>query len=154
MKKCGQCNIEKDESEFYPDRTRNRLQSMCKACNSISRKQWLADNRKQERIRAMNYYRNNKEQAKESARKYHLKSAYGLTVEEYEAMKIAQNNLCAICNGPPTGRYGKLVVDHCHSTEKVRGMLCHECNYLLGLSKDKIEILESAIQYLRKNAIS
>ena len=42
----------------------------------------------------------------------------------------------------------KLVVDHCHATGKVRGLLCHNCNRALGLLKDKISVLKNAIQYL------
>jgi hypothetical protein len=148
MKICGQCQKEKDDTEFYVDRTRNRLQSMCKTCSSINRKNWLSKNKEKERTRAMSYYENNKEQAKISARKYHLKNTYNLSVDQYENMILRQENLCAICKGPPTGRYNKLVVDHCHKTNKVRGLLCHECNYLLGLAKDNTDVLKAAIQYL------
>lgn len=42
----------------------------------------------------------------------------------------------------------KLVVDHCHDTGIVRGLLCHNCNRALGLFKDKIEVLKNAIKYL------
>ena len=46
----------------------------------------------------------------------------------------------------------KLNVDHCHITNKVRGLLCHDCNRALGLLKDNTSILSSAINYLQESA--
>jgi len=43
----------------------------------------------------------------------------------------------------------KLVVDHCHSTGKIRGLLCHNCNRALGLMQDNVETLQNAIDYLK-----
>jgi hypothetical protein len=75
-----------------------------------------------------------------------IKDAYGITKADYEAMLAAQGGLCAICGSPPvtstyTGnRQGTpytatrtlLHVDHCHSTGRVRGLLCPRCNMGLG----------------------
>lgn len=57
----------------------------------------------------------------------HIKNRYGLTIEQYESMKISQHNACAIC-----GQVKKLLVDHDHTTGQVRGMLCAGCNSGLG----------------------
>jgi hypothetical protein len=151
MKKCSRCQLEKDESEFYVNRTRNNLQTNCKSCGSVHAKNWLKNNKDRELKRRKEYYQKNKDRIRELSKIQHLRHTYGLSVEQYEEMLAKQNNLCAICNGPPTGRYNKLVIDHCHTTNQVRGLLCNECNTLLGLAKDKIEILQSAIQYLTKN---
>ncbi len=66
-----------------------------------------------------------------------------------------QNSLCAICHGPETRRnqYGLclLHIDHNHETGKVRGLLCHKCNSLLGYSRENKEILKSSINYLEQN---
>jgi hypothetical protein len=43
------------------------------------------------------------------------------------------------------------MVDHCHQTKRVRGVLCQHCNTLLGMAKDKIRVLRAAIKYLRTN---
>jgi len=79
----------------------------------------------------------------------HYKLRYGITLEEYEQLKIQQNGLCAICKMPPSSQKG-LIVDHCHDSNKVRALLCYSCNSFIGLAKDSEEILQSAITYLKK----
>ena len=86
------------------------------------------------------------------ARKYQLKSSYGITEETYLAMLEAQDGACAICNTKtPTGKWKVFAVDHCHTTGKVRGLLCNECNRGMGLLKDSPELLQKAIDYLSYN---
>ncbi len=68
---------------------------------------------------------------------------YGITSKEYDQIKNQQNNTCKICKEEK-----KLFVDHDHSTNLVRGLLCHHCNTMLGLAKDSPQILEGAIRYL------
>jgi predicted nucleic acid-binding Zn ribbon protein len=65
-----------------------------------------------------------------------------------------QNNRCAICDelSGSNNRNDRLAVDHCHSRNVFRGLLCHRCNTALGLFKDSVENLESAIRYLRTHA--
>lgn len=78
----------------------------------------------------------------------HLKERYNLSLEEYNKIIKRQNNLCAICARPQSA---KLHVDHCHSTNKVRGLLCGNCNRALGLLKDNVDFLSKAITYLQHN---
>ena len=80
---------------------------------------------------------------------------YGITQEIYNILLESQEFVCKICGKPEStlnnrGEVKPLSVDHCHSTGKVRGLLCHHCNVLLGRSLDNIEILYSAIEYLKK----
>ncbi len=75
-----------------------------------------------------------------------IKNRYGITKEEYQDMFLKQNGVCAICARPQSA---KLHVDHCHTTKKVRGLLCGNCNRALGLMKDNIEFLGKAIIYLQ-----
>jgi len=67
-------------------------------------------------------------------------------------MLDAQNNVCAICfeEGFIMAEHhqAKLMVDHCHTTGRVRGLLCHNCNRALGLLKDNKSRFRSAITYL------
>jgi hypothetical protein len=83
-------------------------------------------------------------------RRYALKSAYGLSIEEYDRILLLQDGKCAICKtDTPNGR-GRFHVDHDHNTEKIRGLLCHHCNLALGNFKDNIHNLLSAIAYLNR----
>lgn len=80
---------------------------------------------------------------------------YGITFKQYNEMLIKQNNICAICNKPETAFIKKtnkikaLSVDHCHTTGKIRGLLCHKCNYGIGMFKENIKSLSNAIKYLK-----
>jgi hypothetical protein len=78
---------------------------------------------------------------------------FGLTVQEYGEILNRQGNVCAICHKPGTGGNGiirKLVVDHCHKSGFVRGLLCGACNRGLGFFRDNATALESAASYIRK----
>ena len=70
-------------------------------------------------------------------------------------MKEAQDGKCAICHNPETrkihGRVTDLAVDHDHETGVVRGLLCHRCNFILGLAKDKPQTLLDAAAYLLRH---
>ena len=75
---------------------------------------------------------------------------YGVTPEWFKEQLERQDHVCAICRSTPNnGRYKDFVIDHDHATGLVRGLLCSNCNYLLGLADDDIERLDRAIRYLR-----
>lgn len=85
--------------------------------------------------------------SKEKIREYSIKQ-YGITVEQYNQMFVDQNGLCKICKNPKGSNEKNLSIDHCHTTGKVRGLLCNKCNAGLGFFKDDISILTEAIKYL------
>jgi len=86
-------------------------------------------------------------------RSYWLKSTYGITLEEYNIMLKNQNHKCAICFADEVDVFKQtLYVDHCHTTNKNRGLLCHPCNAAIGLLKENIEVLGNAQTYLRTHA--
>lgn len=87
------------------------------------------------------------EATKERLRRNRIKTRYGLTVEEVEAIKIDQQGLCAICSREPEYWH----IDHDHVTNKVRGLLCGSCNMGLGMFKDNTDSLKQAIEYLHWN---
>lgn len=97
------------------------------------------------------YRKKNKKDEKELNRLYQKKTKYGLSAEEYYSMFESQNNKCAIC-GEEFSDSNKAFVDHCHKTNKVRGLLCTRCNSLLGMAKDNIETLQNAIKYLSQDS--
>lgn len=76
-------------------------------------------------------------------------TAYGLSVAEFQAMEARQNGLCAICSGLPNGPGTRLHVDHCHETNKVRGLLCAKCNTAIGLLNEDAALFAAATHYLR-----
>jgi hypothetical protein len=76
----------------------------------------------------------------------HVARKRGVSLTQIKLLYDKQ--FCGICNLPFTNNRH---VDHCHKTNKVRGVLCRDCNLMLGLSKDNIETLNNAIKYLEKN---
>ena len=87
-----------------------------------------------------------KKRRRGASRDVRLVETYGITQADYETMLAAQGGGCAICKGKRTGN---LDVDHCHKTGLVRGLLCRRCNRrLLPAAQDRVDRLESAIQYL------
>lgn len=81
----------------------------------------------------------------------HMKKTYGLGFDEYNATLEAQGGVCAICNAaPPNHRKKRLSIDHCHTTGRVRGLLCDPCNRALGLLKDNPDLMLKAISYLAR----
>lgn len=108
----------------------------------------LADRRSVIKARMATWDDNRREKERRRRYNYWLRKNYGITIEQYDAMYAAQGGRCKICaTSAPRGR-GGFHVDHCHSGNYVRGLLCAECNMMLGLAKDSKEILKNAIFYL------
>jgi hypothetical protein len=99
-------------------------------------------------------YRPTKEIGRLKKLEYRNRINYGLEPEQFEAMLIAQDRRCKICNEKdPLGQWGHRVlnVDHCHKTGKVRGLLCVKCNHGLGNFKDTPTLLRRAADYLEQS---
>lgn len=135
-KKCNRCSVRKDISDYainkhMPDGHRK----ICKACCNIYNKE---------------YYKNPDKRNKMKNQTFTKK--YGLSLEQINKMLIAQDNKCAICkvHKDEAGKRG-MMVDHCHTTNKVREMLCANCNVILGMCYDNPQILIEAITYLEKH---
>lgn len=77
-----------------------------------------------------------------------LKQKYGISLEEYNRLHLLQRGLCAICGKPESYPNRTLSVDHDHLTEKVRGLLCAQCNRGIGFLGDTPEALRAALNYL------
>lgn len=78
-----------------------------------------------------------------------------MSLEQYDALLVAQRGCCAVCGSPgiaPRGKRAKLNVDHDHSTGAIRGLLCHACNAALGRVDDDTNILQLMIDYLAKHS--
>lgn len=85
-------------------------------------------------------------------KKYDLMKSYNIKIEDYFKMFEEQKEKCKICNRNLDLFSSRTHLDHCHTTNKIRGIICNSCNALLGFSKDDISILELAILYLKNNS--
>lgn len=86
-------------------------------------------------------------------RRRHLKRAYDITPERYDAELVKQRYLCAMCGLPPnpTDLQKNLVVDHDHETGEFRGLVHGRCNSLLGYAQENPVILRAALVYLAQH---
>jgi hypothetical protein len=122
---------------------------------------WYQKNRKKMSENGKVYAMENKVQIKERKHKYHqryyqerksiykdrkLKYKYGISLKEFEYLLIKQDNKCAICKNSLSDQ--TTVIDHEHSSNKIRGILCRSCNTGLGFFGDDPEILNQAVAYL------
>ena len=88
---------------------------------------------------------------KEMAHTASLKRNFGITKKEYNDMFDLQQGRCKICNIHRDELDKNLCVDHCHKSNKIRGLLCRKCNAGLGIFRDDINIVNSALKYLQSN---
>lgn len=117
----------------------------CRPCWAAYMREYNSKNVEKTRERHRLWKINNPESYKNS----HLKTMFGITLEEYNILFEEQGGVCAICSSPPKRKM--LAVDHCHTTGKVRGLLCSNCNTSLGLVKEDPDILLQMINYIEEN---
>jgi len=85
-----------------------------------------------------------------------IKRLYNITLEDYDKRILEPCQICHMYKLPiKIGKYvrSQMHLDHDHTTGKVRGTLCNNCNVSLGGFMDSIELLESAIRYLEQNNV-
>ena len=97
------------------------------------------------------WYQQNKAKCNTATRRNHLRTKYGMTEEDYRAMLIGQDGICLICSQELSKT--RPVIDHCHMTQQVRGILCDSCNIAIGKFRDDPDILRKAIKYLEKACV-
>lgn len=140
-KLCPRCGETKPREEFG-QRKGGFTKTYCPPC-------WAEYDRERQRR-----HRENNPAVREAERVRNrsttLRRYYGLTVDQYEAMVIAQGGVCAICGGLQTHGRQHLDVDHCHETGLIRGLLCSHCNRALGFLFDDPARLRAAIEYLER----
>ena len=135
-KLCTKCKLVKQLTEFSPKKDRAGTASWCKECKAT-------DTRER--------HRGNPKKTAEVNRRQALKR-YGLTPKDYQKLLRSQDSTCAVCDAKYHIKSKKqnLAVDHCHTTGKVRGLLCNRCNYALGLVEDDRGLLLNLINYLNR----
>jgi hypothetical protein len=90
--------------------------------------------------------------SKEASARYHRTHKFksvGITQEIYYSILSEQGGKCAICKTSEWG-YNGPAIDHDHKTGKARGLLCMKCNTGLGHFDDSFELLNTAIEYLKR----
>jgi len=148
VKSCKTCNETKPLDAFYHEpRVADGRTARCKKCIKSAASVHYSINKENILKRNKAKYSSEQERAKK------LRRTYGISLEVYEHMLKEQGHKCKICgSSDPKHNSGNFVVDHCHAQGHVRGLLCGECNLMLGKAHDNILTLQNAISYLAKYA--
>lgn len=132
MKLCCSCSQLLPLTEFHRKKASpDGHQARCKRCHAFAKKQapWKP--------------------AFEKKRNQTLRYKYGITSADYQTLLATQEGVCALC-GKPHSDEQKLVVDHCHDTGRIRGLLCRSCNVAIGLLGDSPSGLQRALNYVTR----
>lgn len=133
LRRCFDCKQEKAIDAFILRKTDKTGRGHC--CQTCANE------------RSKHYRQANRDKSRACVRNSIYKSRYGLTLTQIEDLKAGQAYKCAVC-----GRDDKrLVVDHCHATGAIRGVLCNNCNVALGQVADNVDILTKLIVYVERN---
>jgi formate dehydrogenase maturation protein FdhE len=164
IKKCSVCGDEKPHTEFHKVRANGRVypQGRCKPCNTAYMARYRVSNRDKVRQIVRDSVRRAQSDPVRARKRLHaaLRFSFGIGVEDYDRMVFEQGGACAICGCTPsigmakTGsrrKHSRLCVDHDHTTGKVRGLLCHDCNTGIGFMRDSADSLRRAATYLDKH---
>lgn len=131
LKRCYRCDETLPGSHFYTNKgNSDGLSTECKSCSKARTTQWRKDNPLQRTL-----------------------ARYGLTQAHFDAMYESQQGKCAICehafSDVPKSKHS-VVIDHCHTSNVVRALLCTSCNGALGLFGEDVSRMERATSYVRK----
>ena len=148
MKTCTKCGVTKALKEFNKDT--KKKDGYCIWCRDWSReasKEWYLNNKEYVKIKSKEHNQTNKPRRREQW----LQKKYGISSAEYLLMFESQKGRCACCGieKPNKGIEG-LVVDHCHTTGRVRKLLCNPCNTALGLLKEDKTIINNLLKYIEE----
>jgi hypothetical protein len=169
MKKvCTKCKRELAVRYFSKDSTRkDKLHPHCKSCRNVYHTPWSrirglipSVGRKRRKQGMKSYVKHREERTKKMRgrtsdykKESFIKSVYGITLKDYDNMLKNQKGVCAICGEKETrkNRYTgicRLHIDHDHKTGKVRGLLCHACNFGIAAFNDNSILFDKAKEYL------
>ena len=127
--------------------TNNCPRRVCKKCQDKRIKQYAQAHRKLYAKATMLWRERNSDKLPAMRRKYSLKHLYNTAPEVIDAKAKTQGHKCMICS-----KKHKLVVDHNHATGKLRDLLCHHCNRMLGHALEDPTTLRMAADYLERHA--
>lgn len=168
IKECRKCNRKLSVENFFKyQKSKDGKDGYCKECRKVYQMDWSKNNQDKVKLKRKVYYlknsaalqdkrrereKNNPEKSKQQraiyARRYLLKSKYGLTETSYEKIFDSQQGKCAIC-GLKSEKV--LRVDHNHKTGRIRSLLCDRCNIKLGYYEVYKDFHTQAEEYLLKH---
>jgi len=144
---CTSCNKLKEIKSFEHQKNRKNPRKKCKKCR-ISERVYTDEQRESRKKYALEQ-RNNPayfEKYKNSS----LQRNYNINLSDYKKMLKNQKERCAICKNKFKSSKNTHV-DHNHNTLKVRELLCSGCNAGIGLLKENIKTLKSAVEYIKRH---
>lgn len=148
LKTCKSCKEPKEYSKFSPCKSSSDgYRHKCRECTV---KRYPADYVKmtwEEIARYKHLWYKGRAMKKVDSNRYRN---LGVTPEEYAAKLESQGGVCAIC-GKTCNSGRRLSQDHCHATGKIRDLLCIKCNTALGGFNDDVDLLQKAIEYLKRH---
>ena len=141
---CRTCEVPKATDQFYKSR-HGTLERQCKGCKNAYARERMRSNPDARERKRQSYLRNTNP---ERRRAYNLKAMYGLSLEQYEAMMVAQDRTCVACEERFGAGRDAVHVDHDHATGVVRALLCGPCNRALGHAKESPSRLRALARYI------
>lgn len=178
-KKCCKCKDVKSVIEFYKwTHGKDGYSTYCRICTrefrktpkakaayklrydkdkekfKLKSKTWYNNNKARHRATDIEWRSRNKDHSKKSNwKKNNIQITLGIrfTIDDYNKKLIECNHKCEICESDGSGFTQGLIVDHDHKTSLFRGILCNNCNLMLGHTKDSISVLENTIKYLKRS---
>lgn len=155
-KRCSHCTDSYPAEDFYITRAnKDGLDGWCKYCRRASKKTPEARAKAAALARTPEYRQKNKEWIRKNEAHYkrnqydtRIRREYGISAEDVDAMRSAQDNRCALCSRPFSSHPH---IDHDHTSGAVRALLCNKCNRGLGYFDDSPSLLSKALEYLAKH---
>ncbi len=155
---CPTCKERKEIDQFH------LAHSHCKLCSAAYSRKHYEKNKERVKARMRADYARDPGKYLEAAklrwktdptmklrhrvRRYKRTFGISFSIKEFLELQNAQQGRCAIC----LAKTEDLEIDHCHIKQVIRGLLCLNCNVLLGHAGDSVEILQKAIAYLQRRS--
>lgn len=147
-KRCPKCKAVKAVDLFYRKKTTTERgwawDAHCIECRRAACRDYGASAKETRNARLREWRKKNPAAASRTDKRRHLKHKYGISPEDVEAMRAAQDGKCAICER----KTQRLLVDHCHTKGHVRALLCQTCNTFLGWYEKKADTILRFQRYI------
>jgi len=141
---CNMCDVILEVGINWTTSSLTSRYYKCSICRSKYQRKYYSENKERQNTLSRARYLLNRDSILKQQREKYIKKTFNISVEEYD--NYFNNTSCGICNIDKD-----LVLDHCHVTSNIRGVLCRKCNMAIGLLGDNIEGIGKAMEYLNEN---